>query len=416
MSSNMLSVFRYELIRNFSRRAFLFTTFGLPVLGVTIFFVLQVVANSGGGEDENTLLEFELEGIQTAGYVDESGYFGAPGELAADVMVSFETIDSAEDALDAGEIDVYYVIPADFLDAGAITLYSPEFSIARITDGPVRQLFFSQLAEQGLDEDTLVRLLSPTIIESEVLVVEQAEAVDDEAEDNSNREAVVVIFAVILLFSFFSTSTYLMQTVIEEKESYLIEILISSVRPLDLLTGKILALGVLGLFQVFVYVGTFILVASLATDLTGPLANVTLPADLIVVSIIYYILGYLLFAALFGMVGAVSASLTEGPSLSTIFVLPAMLPWIFWAVYTEAPESPIVTILSFIPITSPLGMVMRSAVTSVPLIDYVISIVLLAGTVAFVIWMAGRMFRVQTLLSGKIPKLTQLPSLIFGRE
>jgi ABC-2 type transport system permease protein len=415
MFSHILSVFRYELVRNLSRRAFLLTTFGLPLLGVTVFLVTQI-ASSGGDDNgvESPELEFELEGIQVAGYVDESGFFESPGELAADVMIPFDSQDAAEDALDSGEIDVYYIIPEDYLELGDITLYLPGLTLTQLNDAPVRQLYFSQLLEQGVSEETLVRLLNPAQIESEVLQTETEEAEPDELD--SNREMVVIVFALILIFSFFSTSTYLMQTVIEEKESYLIEILISSVSSVELLAGKILALGALGLFQVVIYVGTFVGVAAFGTDLTGPFANITIPVDLLVVAIVYYILGYLLFAALFGMVGAVSASLTEGPSISTIFVIPSVLPWIFWALYTEDPLNPIVTILSFVPLTSPLGMVMRSAVTEVSFIEYVISVTLLIATVAFVMWMAGRLFRVQTLLSGKFPKLTQIPKLIFGNE
>ena len=163
------------------------------------------------------------------------------------------------------------------------------------------------------------------------------------------------------------------------------------------------------------YLGAVVLVIVVSGD-TGPLASVQLSPGLLLVAIVYYVLGYFLFAMMFGMVGAVSTSLTEGPSIAAIFILPAILPYMFWIVYLESPESPIVTIFSLVPITSPLGMVMRSAVVDVGLIDYAISIALLVGTAFGALWLAGRLFRVQILLSGSVPKIREIPGLIFGAD
>ena len=244
--NRVLRVFRYEVVRNFKRRGFLFTTFGIPILGIALFFGAQLIQDLSDSGDEAATLEFELQNIEHAGYVDASGFFDDPGDLAIELMIPYADETLARQALDAGEIDVYYLIPDDYPQTGEITLVAPGFTLSLITEGPVQQLFFSQLIEQGISETDLLRILNPAQIESSVILFgengEEADVSDgNRAQDN---EPLVMIFALTFIFSLFTTSTYLMQTVIEEKESRLIEILVSSMRPLDLLLGKILSLGV----------------------------------------------------------------------------------------------------------------------------------------------------------------------------
>lgn len=408
-----INVFRYEFSRNLRRRGFLFTTFGLPIIAVLIFLIAQQIGQ-GAAEDAQRELEFDLQSVQTAGYVDRTGIFTEPGALAEPVMVPYADEAAADAALDAGEIDIYYVIPEDYLETGEVGLFVPEFSIGAITDGPMQQLLFSMLAERGIDDVTLLRLLQPASITRETVQFDES-GQETDTEGETDDSTLMVVFALIFVFSLFTTSTYLMQTVIEEKESYLIEILISSVRPIELLAGKIAALGVLGVLQVVVYVAAFIS-ATVISGEGGALSNVEVSPQILFVGIIYYVLGYTVFAALFGMVGAISVSLTEGPSIAAIFILPSMLPWFFQGLYYEDPGSAIVTVLSLFPLTAPLGMIMRSVVTDVPLLEYVLGISLLLLTVAAVLWMAARLFRVQTLLAGQMPRLRDLPRLIFGTQ
>ncbi|MFW5709284.1 MAG: ABC transporter permease [Chloroflexota bacterium] len=410
-SNNTWSVFRYELVRNFKRKGFLFTTFGIPALGVAVFLVIQLIV-SGGGDGTAAVedLQFEFESISRAGYVDRSGLFDEPGSLAQDVLIPYQSEDKARRALEDEKIDVYYVIPADFAENGDITLYAPSFSFGYFTEAPISQLFFSRLLEQGVSRELVARLSSPANIST----FEIAPAAAEDGELETDPSSVVNLFAILLVLSLFSTNGYLMQSVIEEKESRLIEILISAVRPIQLLAGKIFALGVLGLFQVSVYVVTILVVSSVTTDTGSFFDNLEISPGLLLIALVYFILGYLLFAAAFGAIGAISTSITEGPNIATIFIIPAMLPWILSLQFIEDPNGPVPTILSYFPLTSPMAVVMRAAATDVPILDYVISIGVLLLSIAGMLWIAGRLFRVQTLLAGKMPRIRELPKLIFG--
>jgi ABC-2 type transport system permease protein len=167
-----------------------------------------------------------------------------------------------------------------------------------------------------------------------------------------------------------------------------------------------------------VWIGSLLLIGQLvAGDATSPLAAlgaISIGADKIFVLLLYFIFGYLFFAAAYGMVGAISNSMQEGPQFAVIFTLPAYLPLYFLSVFIATPDAPLPTILSLIPITAPLSMVVRVTLMNVPVWQIALSLGLLIITDIFMIWLAGRMFRVQTLLSGQTPKWRDLPRLLRG--
>jgi ABC-2 type transport system permease protein len=234
--------------------------------------------------------------------------------------------------------------------------------------------------------------------------------------------ALVYVFAIALLMSLFVTNGYLMQSVIEEKETRLIEILISTVRPMQLLVGKILAMGSLGLLQMLVWVGGIFLAlrliagdqATAALGFLSSLANVQIPPGIVPLLVLYFLLAYTLFASLYAIVGALSNSMREGPQYAVIFTLPAVVPMYFISIFATSPDATLPTILSLIPITAPLAMTQRMLISSVPPEQIILSLGLLLLSVLAVMWLAGRLFRVQTLLAGQTPKLRDIPRLIRG--
>ncbi len=416
MNGHIWQVFLYELKRNVRRKGFLFTTFGIPLIGYVLFFGYQIIndlngSNAAGALD--ILQSSQFQGIQRAGYVDHSGQFADPGGLS-DVLTRYADEADAQAALQAGDIEVYYVIAADFMQTGNVTLFMPQFALAKATDAPIRQLTLRQLTA-GLDQNVYARLLNPVQLREINL---QRDATGGTEANFDADFAVVYIFAVALMMSVFVTNGYLMQTVIEEKETRLIEVLISGMRPTHLLAGKILALGLLGLAQIVVWVAAVLLLARIAAGGVAPalavLAGLSIPPGAILVLFLYFVFGYLFFAAAYGIVSAVSSSMQEGPQLAVIFTLPAVIPLYFLPMFISTPDGPLAVALSLIPVTAPLSMVMRISLVAVPAWQIILSLLLLAALDALMIWLAGRAFRVNTLLAGKTPGLRDLPKLLRG--
>lgn len=425
MMTHVWQVFTYELKRNIRRRGYLFMTFGIPIIAFALIVGYRAISRAnaanqpppGSSDGKGAAVESEgsdFSGIKRAGYVDLSGQFADPGDADSD-LVRYDSEADAAAALSAGAIDGYYVIAENYLETGDVSLVVPKFNLNYVNDAPIRRMILNHLAADIHDEDLFNRLLQP----SKVQEINLQRDASGQTKANFGADFLVVyVFAIALLMSVFLTNGYLMQTVVEEKETRLIEILISTMRPTQLLAGKIFAFGLMGLLQIVVWVASVFLIGKLvAGDVTSPLAAfafISLTPDKIIILLLYFIFGYLFFAAGYGMVGAISNSMQEGPQFAVIFTLPAVIPFYFLALFITTPDAPLPTILSLIPITAPLAMVMRVTLTIVPLWQVALSLGLLIVVDIGMIWLAGRMFRVQTLLSGQTPKLRDIPRLLRG--
>jgi ABC-2 type transport system permease protein len=418
-----LQVFAYELRRNIRRKAFLFTTFGVPVIGLIVLLVVQRVGAPSANTPGNSpfgpginMPPIDLNGVRSAGYVDQTGMFSDPGSLA-NVLTLYHDEAAAVEALQSGEIDVYYLIPADYLQTGDVTVVMPKLNLTQINTDLIERLLLGGLASDVQNPQVFQRLVSPADIEEITL---QEDAPQGVTRSQESSMAAVYAFAFTLLMSLFVTNGYLMQSVIEEKETRLIEILISTLRPIELLAGKIMALGLLGLLQVVVWIGGVFLIARVggidtaAGQALAVFANFYVPPALLPLMLVYFILAYILFAGAFAIVGALSNSMREGPQYAGLFTLPAVVPMYFLQLFVESPNGTIPTVLSLFPLTAPLAMVERLAVTTVPVWQIALSMALLALADVGMMWLAGRVFRVQTLLAGQLPRLRDLPRLVRG--
>jgi ABC-2 type transport system permease protein len=413
--THIIQVFRYEFLRNIRRRGFLFATFGIPVLALVLLFGYQGISQLTAGDAEEDPAEaFDFEGIESAGYVDFSGLFSEIPPQLSEFVTRYDDEATAQAALQAEEIDVYYLIPADYMESGVIDQVVSTFSLDVISSGPIREVIMHTLTAD-IDPSVYQRLVDPSTIEAVNLSgLQVPDGVGPQGFDS--KFLLVYVFAIALMLGLFMTNGYLMQGVIEEKETRIIEILISSLRPAQLLIGKILAFGLMGILQMLVWLAVFVLVLQFADVLTAisVLASIYLPLDILPLVLVYFVLAYMFFATAYGMVGAISSSAQEGPQYAIIFTLPAALPLYFIGLFIETPDAAIPVILSLVPITAPLSMTMRLLTTTVPFWQIALSIALLVITIVGLMWLAGRFFRVQTLLAGQTPKLRDLPRLIRG--
>jgi ABC-2 type transport system permease protein len=427
---NTWKIFRYEVQRNAKRKGYLFTTFGLPILAIVVSLVIQFIgdqnarqaAEQAAQEAEQAATNpdapqtgggspFSFEGIEQAGYVDSSGLFSdAP---AMDAILAFPDEASAEAALAAGEIDALYIIPPDYATTGQVTVVVEEITLNNISSAPITELLFSELSNT-LPPLTLVRLRDPANINT--INLQRVPTNENAVNNEDSNFALVYGFGILFLVTVFGTSGYLMQSVIEEKENRLVEILLSSVRPAQLLAGKVLALGLLGIGQLVAWfaISYAFLTIQASRGIPNPLASLYIPPEMLPILVIYFLLGYLMFAAAFGGVGALSNSISEGPQLSFVFGIPVFITFYLFPLFINSPNGALPTFLSLFPLSSPLAMVMRSVVAPVPAWQIALSLGLLLLGVIGMFWVAGKMFSVQTLLSGKVPKLRELPKLIFG--
>lgn len=403
------TIFRYEFARHVTRRAYVIMTVIVPLLVISGFVVYQFISEAGDDSSDSSTSAFE--DTDPIGLVDESGIFSdIPPGIFTDKILSYESNEAALDAVEAGTIDIYYLVEADYLDTGDVQRRTGQFSLATDDLELFSAFVLNQLLATEEDATIYLRLQDPVN-----LTINEVDTGSGDVE--SRNEGVdftrVYIFAMPFLFTVFTASRYLMQSVVEERENRMVEILLSSVKPMPLLIGKILAMGTLGLIQMVAWLATIAWVIRQLQLLDVFGVNFEQPLDVFIITLLYFLGGYLLFGSLFAGVGAVSNSMREGPQLVTVFTLPAVLPLWITFIFATDPNGTLPVIMSMFPLTAPLAMIMRSSVTTVPVWQVALSLSLLFLSTLGAMWIAGRLFRIKTLLSGGRPKLRDLPGLLF---
>lgn len=425
MTRDFWIVFQYELRRNLRRSGYLFTTFGIPLLAVVGLFLYQQIAGTQAQNAPDPTAEVTddlgFEGLRSAGYVDLANITTPETGDPSGILTRYDDEAAALAAITNGDIQLYYLIEPDYLATGNVIAVQPRVVLGELNFQPISQLLFS-VVTKDLDPELRARLANPSLLSlTNLQLTSVATTADADADAGEGSAFVLVyVFGLALTFSLFVTNGYLMQSVIEEKETRLVEILLSSLRPRDLLSGKIIALGILGLLQVAAWVVGLVAAVQVAAGsefvqtlgILATLANIQIPFNILPVLLVYFVLAYLMFAGFYSIVSALSNSMREGPQYAVLFTLPAVLPFYFISVFTSEPNGTLATVMSIFPLTAPMAMTMRLVLTDVPVADLVISVALLAVSVVGVMWLAGRIFRVAILLSGSMPKLRDIPRLI----
>jgi ABC-2 type transport system permease protein len=444
--THWFNVFQYEVRRQFRSKSYLFITFVVPLLVLGAFFGYRAL--TAGKEDKPSQPVGTVnQANKSIGYVDLTGLFPGPESYPAvncglktdeaqsganlstisriamikritspyclrEAITAYTSVQAGRAALDDSTIDVLYVIEPDFVETGNVSVYVKRASLEHMDTQTLIQDYLIRSTLYHVDptayEQLYLRLRDPAVVAENR--ISSTGAV--QTQNENQNFALVYGFGLMMMLGMIWGGGYLMQSVVQEKESRIIEIMLSSVRPTALLAGKILGMGLLALLQIGMLAGTFVFILSQAGDVFQQVGSVDVePAKLALMSI-YFVLGFLFFGGLMATIGALSTSMRESQNFVVFVTLPAAVPFFFLSIFAEEPNGTLPTVLSMIPFTAPLSMAMRIVVEDVPVGQLVLSLALLTLGVAGTIWLAGRMFRVNTLLAGTMPRLRDLPRLI----
>ncbi len=412
-------VARRDYVRTVRRRGFLIGTLMLP-LGIGVFMLLSTIlpgaASPGmGGEfavgspdaSDRTLLvanesELELE------------------QAASSLRFELLTRDDGLERLRAGSAEEFYVIPPGYPDDPTVVRIgepSSGFDVAGLQRQAAQERALSRLLQTTLLDDAAVpqglaeRIVTPLTLETESTAGRAGPA-------GPSIASFLVPFAFTMLFviSIFITSGYLLQSVTEEKENRVVEIVLSSVPALPLMAGKILGLGAAGLTQVIFWVISALVALSLLGG-SGGLDGVSIAPTTIALGLVYFALGYLGYGAIFSAIGALAPGSREAQQYAGFFGFFAVVPVVFSGVFLSDIGSPIVTVLALIPFTTPAAMLL--VLTLVPEIPWALvlaSIVSLGAFTALATVASARVFRATLLLYGVRPSARAIAGAIFARS
>jgi ABC-2 type transport system permease protein len=192
-----------------------------------------------------------------------------------------------------------------------------------------------------------------------------------------------------------------MSGVVEEKENRLMEILATSLRPLELLWGKVLGLGALSLTQVLVWSAAGLAIASSNADAREFLSGASFRAGDLVLVAALFVINFLLFAAMMMAVGASVTAETESRQVAGLFTFVMVAPMALLVTFFTNPNGPLPVFFSFFPLTAALGLIMRMGLTTLPAWQIVLSVAIQVATTIGIMWLAAKVFRLGMLMYGK---------------
>ena len=377
----------------FRRRMFLIMTIGLPVIATVALLVIGFIQSQKDEPKE-----------EQVGYVDFAGLFSEFLTQGLVEFVPYESVDAGMEALLAEDIKRLYVILPDYLTSGVVQRIkvSQGIDLDGGGDSVLRSFLMDNLLSSDIPPDISERLRNPL-----VLADVQVDSAGAPRDIDAGRVVFFLGMGMLLFFSLTMTGGFLLQGLGEEKENRIMEVLLSSVTPGQLMVGKILGLGAAGLVQIVVWLVSGITLLTLIN--TGLEISIEIPgAELALVGVLFFLLGYLFFATLFAGVGAVASPTREGSQLSVIFVLPLVVPIYGWLYIVSNPTTPFVQFLTVFPFTSPVVVMERLAVGAIGFWEVTLSLGVLALSIMAAMYMMIRVFRTYLLTYGKRPGLREV--------
>ena len=408
-------VFKTEIINTITRRSFLLTLILVPLVPAIILGVVSLIGGDGDQGDGGLggIFQPSQEASVQDGYVDLAGLIEeVPSDLGEGRLIAYQSEDGAREAALADEIRGYFVVQPDFLETGQISYYREDFNPlnALETTGIIDTVIRYNLLEGDLQQ------LEAFTYPVQVNRVDLAPEVEERDADNPLSFYVPYGVSMLFYIVIITSASLLMSSIAKEKENRVMEILMSSVKPIHLFTGKILGLGVVGLLQMVIWLGSAILMLRLGSGTLNIPQNLQLPPGILTWGILFFILGYLVYASIMAGIGAFVPNIKEASQATFYVIMPLLIPLVLVGVIIEEPNATLPTVLSLIPFTAPTTILTRMAVSPVPLWQILSAIGLLIVTIYLLIRAVARMFRAQLLLTGKKFSLGLYIKTLLGQE
>jgi len=335
------------------------------------------------------------------GYVDNSGLLSdpvpAPKPEPPDrpvAMQPFATEAAARSALEAGQIQAYYVLPVDYRSSGKLSVVAMG-NVKSFT----QQQFYNFLAANLLrNTDPLV---ANRMTKGSELVVQSPDGKRSISSDNWFNVLIPTIAGLALVISMFTTGGYLMQAVVEEKENRTMEVIVTSVSPDQFMAGKISGDLAVGMTQIAAWFLFVVLVILVGRNSITALRGIQVLPQTVLLLVFIMLPSFVMISALMAAIGATVTEAREGQQVVGFVSLPVWIPYMLVTVLMSSPNSPLAVTLSMLPITAPLTMLFRDGITILPAWQIALSaFIQIAGAVG-AIWLAGRAFRLGMLRYGK---------------
>lgn len=406
----LIPVMKREYFQRVRSRWFVFGTVLAPVFLIGMM-VVPIIFESRNQEARRHIALVDETGVlstRVASRLEEAGFTVHPVNPGSEQMLVQQVA--------SGEFGGFVVLPPEALTRGRVE-YHGESGPGTITGLSIRGIVAQSALEYRLTEADnqldYAALFGGGELDVILLDSEGVGANEDAPEFLGAFIGAMLLYMVILLYA-----VAVMRATLEEKTSRVVEILISSIRPSELMLGKILGVGSVGLTQLAVWIlfgvlsltlGLPALVAARPDFVDPEFLLQALPgAGLSALFVALFLGGYFLYAALYAAVGSMCSTEEEAQQAQFPVIMLLVVPIMFMMPIIENPNSPMAIGASMVPFFSPILLYARAATGSVPMWQIAAALTLLFGGVLVVAWLAGRIYRVGILMQGKRPTLPEL--------
>ena len=397
--NNAVTIAAHEFRTVYRRRMFQILTVAFPVVALIAVGVIWFIQNQD--EDDESV---------KYGYVDMVGMFDKSLTQGKVQFVPYSTFDAGRSDLLEDEIKKLFVIPGNYIETGVVQSF--EVGSGLDLDG-VDDALTSFLLDNLIGEDDrpelAARLKDPA---QGVHVSLDSDGVPREI--NGPRVVFFLGLAVLLFMSLVTTGGFLLLGLGEEKENRIMEVLLSSVTPAQLLVGKILGLGSAGLSQILVWVVWALVLIRLLPAILPDLDIAPPGVGPTLLALAFFILGYLLFGTLLACLGSITTSAQESQQLQIVVIFPLIIPVYASFYIVSNPTAWITKFLTFFPFTSPLVVLQRLGPEAIEVWEVAVSLGILGLTVLLALFIAARVFRAFLLSYGRRPSAKQLWAALKG--
>ncbi len=402
-------VFRREYLERVRSRSFIVSTLLIPafIYAVTVL-PTQLATRKGGSVRRLAIVASNQATAEAIANKLDSPKSGNKYELELKVTDDPRQSDALKQQVESGALDGYLWLTDNAIkDGKAVYVASSTSDFVEISElhsavntGIVR----GRLAGRGISSDDVEQMLKP--VEMETVEIKGGE---DKKGPGEAKFFAGFGIAMTLYFMLIFHGMAVMRSVLEEKTSRVMEVMLASVSPKELMAGKIIGVGAVGLTQVAIWVALALLANSPMIAASKDLREMAASSTGILIWLpVYFVLGFLLYSGMYAALGAAVNSDQEAQQLQFFVTMPLIIPIVIMTMIIRQPDSPAAFWLSMVPFFSPILMTVRLVMHTPPLWQIALSIALLLATMYLILAISSRIYRVGILMYGKRPTLPEI--------
>jgi len=413
---NLWLIVKREYLQRVRTKGFIISTLLMPALFAALFVVPIFLARMQTGEPKKVAVVDETDALYDAlvRAVEEKADKERPQFLLSRVDPSpdGEALERRlREQVNGGQIHAYVVIPADILQSGKAAYHGKNVSNVlelRTLESTLNNVVITRrLGEVGMDPARVKAVIGRVDMRRIRITREGA------TEDRGQAFIVAYVMVMVLYGSLLGYGMTIMRSVLEEKSSRVVEVLVSSVRPSELMFGKLIGVGAVGLTQTALWSVVALAFSwygqAMASAVTSAgMVKVDIPAGLLGYFVVFYVLGFFLYGSMYAALGAAVNSEQDAQQMQIPIMSFLIIPLVLMMFIINNPNSNLAVGLSLVPFFTPLLMFMRLCIQPPPVWQVLASVLLMALTTGVIMIGVSKIYRVGILMYGKRPNIPEL--------